>query len=506
MEPHSSSVAPSVIKPGRPKLRWYAVAFAVVTFIWIVVLELVVKPRALAMTGVPILTRLAFYLLPPLIAVSAFLALHWSRHTRAQRLAEEKEARAHAEAARKADAEEARLAALDQQRRFSLEILGVGLSLEYLRHEQALDELQSRDPFESILSSDPTDYPSTLDDKEMAWRQRESEALEPVLAWLNDEWEIPLFLAGPPLGTPQMQAVLESNISEVLAEYEGAPRQFRLVETLHREDPDELLQRIFDFMDRNTEVPAVLLVAEDGTALRNCLRGEDDPECLFDGPRSEEDRTETVVALLLGVRERLEPMKSFIVGDSVGDDPMKPYWEKERVSRSASAFVTTDWLPRAWSPELIAQFSELPVLGHLHRPAFVQFPGSGEGSKASAFSHAWEGLLVFLGEGGGISHLLYDVGPVTQGRRLAPFARAVRTLDQDFDAFDQGINQHRRMGETGAAAPFLGLALAGVAASRGEHAASVFLRREEGASLCLIRAPEAVDPAQPESELATAEA
>jgi hypothetical protein len=262
------------------------------------------------------------------------------------------------------------------------------------------------------------------------------------------------------------------------------------VEALHTETPDLLLQRVFDFMEQHSEVPVVLLVAEDGMALRDCLRDDEAPELLYEGPRREDAATETVVAILLGRKDRVAAMRAFIQADATGEDVLKPYWEKDLEARSAGAFTTSEWLPGAWSKPLLEAFSQLPAIGHLHRPQFAHFQGPGEASKVEALKEAWQAAQESLAAVGKNQHLFYDFGAVTQGRRLAPLSRMMVALDPDCDVFDQGINLHRRLGETGAASPFLGLALAAMASHREPGiSTSVFLRREEGASLFRISPP-----------------
>lgn len=492
----------------KPKIWIYVLIFLLLTLAWVVMIEFLIKPTALMTTGFPVLRRLLIYLAPPLATVLVAFGIHaWNARRHETRNAEEA---ARAEAAKEARAREERdrLEAMETRKRFSLEILAVGLGLEYLRHAEVWEELQGRDRFESALSEDAGDYPGTAADKERAQREREAEVLEPVLGWLNEEWAIPTFLAGPAPENPMMSPLLESNLVEALETLEIAGRRLRVIECAFGDDTDRILQTVFDFMDRNPEVPAVLLVAEDGPVLRHGLRSEESMDLLGDGPRREDERSEAVVAILLGRKERLAAMKAFVGVDVRDDDVMTPYWEKEHPSRSAGAFTTTELVPSAWSSGLIEAFQALPVLGQLHRPQCAEFSeGMGDGSRAGVFKAAWSEAMMNLGEGGKPGVVLYDVGPVTNGRKLVPLSRGVRELDPDFDAFDMGINLHRQLGDAGAAAPILGLALAAIAAHReGQPAASVFLRRDDGASLLLVRPAKESGPVVMEPEHAHAEA
>lgn len=496
-----------VMRDGKkPKIWIYVLIFLLLTLIWVAIIEILIKPAALMTTGFPVLRRLLIYLFPPLAAVLVAYGIHaWNSRRHETRCAEET---IRAEAAKEAEAREERdrLETMEARRRFSLEILAVGLGLEYLRHAEVWEELQGSDRFESALSADPGDYPGTMADKERGQREREAEALEPVLGWLNEEWAIPTFLAGPVPENPVMLPLLESNLSEALETLGIAGRRLRVIECLFGDDTDRILQTVFDFMDRNPEVPALLLVAEDGSVLRHGLRSEGSMDLLVDGPRREDERSEAVVAILLGRKERLVAMKAFVGVDVRDDDVLTPYWEKEQLSRSAGAFTATELVPSAWSSGLIEAFQALPVLGQLHRPQYAEFlEGMGDGSRAGVFRAAWSEAMMNLGAGAKPGAVLYDVGPVTNGRKLVPLSRGVRELDPDFDAFDMGINLHRRLGDVGSAAPILGLALATLAAHReGQPAVSVFLRRDDGASLLLVSPGEEPDPVGTEPEHAQA--
>lgn len=481
-----------VSEPGpvkKPNPLWYLVALLILVAIWVVALELWIKPAFLAVPGAAVVRRLGLYLLPPFLVVAAVYLARLAYVERKQRQQEEQvsQARQREEAQRQEEA--ARQAALLERKRFTLEILSLGVAVEYLRDAEVLEELQSQEGNEPVLSQDPEDYPATMADKEKAYREREAEVMDHTLEWLTDEWAIPTFLAGPSLHNPQMMALLESNLTEALDYGTIQGRKLNVVEAVHDDTPDTLLQKVFDFMDQHPEVPAALLVAEDGMALRDCLRAEDSPELIYDGPRPKDAITESVVAILLGRKDRVEAMRTYIGTDTGQHDFMKPYWEKEQRARSAGAFTTSEWLPKAWSSAMLDDFSKLPVIGRLHRPQFAHFQG-GDASRADSIKEAWEAGLLSLEEGGKSEHLFYDHGAVAQGRRLAPLCRAMGALDPDFDVFDQGINLHRRFGDAGAACPFLGMALAAMASYREKGVStSVFLRREEGASLVLVSPP-----------------
>ena len=480
------------VKTPRP---WcYAVAFLLLVALWVVALELWIKPPFLAVPGAAAPRRLNLFLLPPLLTVLTAYLLRvayvrrelgrWEEEAIAMRVKEDSLRRE----------EGVRQAAIRERKQFTLEILSLGLAVEYLRHAQIWEEIQSQERNALILSPDPEDYPSAREDKEKSQRERETEVMEHVLDWLTEEWAIPTFLAGPTLHNPRMMALFESNLMEALGHGALQGRALKVVEALHDEASDQLLQKVFDFMDRHPEVPAVLLVAEDGLVMRGCLRAEKSSGLVHECPRPQEAVTESAVAILLGRRDRADAMRALTRVDSAGLDVLKPYWEREPPIRSAGVFTASEWLPGPWSKQLLKGFAKLPVIGHLHRPQFAHFQSQGDASIANSLTEAWEAALEGLTEGGKHQQLFYDCGAVVQGRRLAPLSRAVRSLDPDFDVFGEGINLHRCLGNTGAASPFLGLALAAMASHRKRGiGVSVCLRREGGASLAMISPPTEAD-------------
>jgi hypothetical protein len=291
-----------------------------------------------------------------------------------------------------------------------------------------------------------------------------------------------------------MADLLESNLGEALT-HAGLPgTSMKVVETIHDSSPETVFQTVFDFMERNATVPAVLLVAEDGVVLQDYLRSEDSYPELRDGPKRPEDITESAVAFVLGCKERVDAMWNSVPRETGGKDAMKPFWEKDHSRRSAGVFAPSTWVPYEWSRTLLDRFSKLTVLGHLHRPHYISFQGEGgfmgQGAKTTAFSEGWQAMLDTRENEEKLTHLFFEYGSVEHGRRLSPLCRTLQSFEPDWDAFDQGIGIHSRLGDTGSNAPFLALAL-GVIASFREGGMSVcaHLRREDRASLLMITEP-----------------
>ncbi len=501
MESTQNTLSSEIEHVKKPRRMYYFIVFILLALGWVAALELWIQPAFLKMPGYAVPRRLGLYLFPPLLAVLAAYGLRVMYVRRKLGQQEERAIKARRQEDAQQKEEEDRQTALRVQKRFTLEILSLGVAVASLEQEQLWEAVQPG-------TAHPLEPPEELSTSEEAHRLREAGALNRTLGWLTEEWVIPAFLAGPVPQNPLLKDVLESNLMEALDVGEILGRRFKVVVSLQDETPDALLQNVFDFMDQNPEVPAVLLVAEDGLTLRDCLRAADAPTLLGAEPDPEDGLTESVVAFLLGRKDRIEPMRAFSQLDGNSDDALKPFWERDLTVRSAGAFKTSDWLPGAWTRPLQEGFLKLPVLGCLHRPGFAEFQKQGDGARAQAFRAAWEAAHAGLQEPGEPQHLLYDFGGVTLGRRLRPLSQVMTVINPELDVFDQGINLHRGLGDVGAACPFLGLALAALATHQdGGISASVFLRRPEGASLFLVSpAPKAEEAPQDPFEVEVAHA
>lgn len=487
----SPKPSPAPIKP--PKLWRYAVGFLVLAILWVLVLELWIRPRVLSMGG-RIGFRLAIYLILPMVLVSSAYILRCRSCVKRRQRQEEAEFEARIQADLERERAEAEAAAVLAEKQFVLEVLAVGLSVEHLKQAEVWEEVQAVEEPGLVLSQDPEGLPSDPGGKMRQARERQVEALGRVLGWINKEWSIPTFIALPELLNAQMADLPESNLVEA-AMHAGLPADaLNVVESFFAQSPAEVVGNVFDFMERNPEVPAVCLIAEDSASLRDCLRPDGAPSELRDGPRRPGEPVGSIVAMVLGRRERVDSMRELVrVGDS-SYEAMTPFWDREDAKRASAPFVATSWLPRPWSRGLLERFDHLRVLGSLHRPESVSLIGEdgalGPASQASAFVEGWKNLMERRHRAEPLANLLYEHGPVVWGRRLSPMDRAFQEVEPDWDTFEQGINLHRYLGDLGGNAPYVGLAMGVVASFReGGMSICVDLRRDECASLLMVTEP-----------------
>src|ERR1035438_5143503 len=171
METAQPSPRPAI---KEPKLWHYALGCLLLFVLWVILLVLWIRPRVLQPGG-SILVHLMVYLLPPIVAVTAAYLLHW-RSVRIRRLKQhQQETAERLEAERQRQDEEALDAAVLGQKRFTLEVLALGVALEYLGQSEIWEEIQSQESPALVLSDDPNDYPNTAEEKERRFREREAE-------------------------------------------------------------------------------------------------------------------------------------------------------------------------------------------------------------------------------------------------------------------------------------------------------------------------------------------
>ncbi|WP_158412953.1 type VI lipase adapter Tla3 domain-containing protein [Holophaga foetida] len=455
------------------------------TALWGGALSFCAKPGTLV-ARLPRGVRIALVILPPLVIAGGLFLYARRPSVRKREREQEEQLAAEREAERERQEEEARQVELLVHKRFYLEVLSLGLAAEHLRQSEIWEAIRGEETA-SVLPEDPDLYPIRVEAKERDAMEREAEILQAALGWMTDEWSIPTFIAGPPLSNPKMASLLESNLADAVTQAGLPGKPLNIVECFHDETPDQVMEALFEFFENNAEVPAVLLLAEDGLVLRDCLRAEGAQTLLQEGSRSPQDVVWSMVALVLGRRDRLDPMRRLVPQEAAPDSVFKPFWEKEQPRRSAKSFEPTSWVPQVWSKRLLDSFSKMPVMGHLHRPQFVTYETIGEASRAKAFQEKWNELMDGRANEEDLAHLFFDYGAPEQGRRLTPLSRSLGDFDPDWDACDQGVNLHRSLGDAGSNGAFLGLALAVIAAQEeGGMGVSVNLRQEGKASLFMV--------------------
>ncbi|WP_330995969.1 DUF2875 family protein [Burkholderia cepacia] len=129
-----------------------------------------------------------------------------------------------------------------------------------------------------LLLQDPKDYPWEAMARMSAEEQRENNVFGYTLRNWTDYWPIPVIVAGPPSDEHDTDAgrmATHINSADNGAGI-GNTLYIRLDE-IHTENGDEVVSRVFDFFDQHPDLPAVVLLIEDGLNTRSYLStpGED---------------------------------------------------------------------------------------------------------------------------------------------------------------------------------------------------------------------------------------
>ncbi|WP_157266001.1 type VI lipase adapter Tla3 domain-containing protein [Azohydromonas aeria] len=176
-------------------------------------------------------------------------------------------------------------------------------------------------------------------------------------------------------------------------------------------------------------------------------------------------------------------------------------WEKGRYP--SRDFRPTPWFPIPWNKSQLAEFDRLPTLGFIHRPVFVKtVDGQGRplrrsAARAAALAAGWQEALQTLPEGERAAAPARVVVS-TAGRTEQTIALG-SVLQQWTDAGGPELDRNKptewidtdaRLGNTGAASWFMGMAIGVMGSYReGGASAAINLRDPAEASIVFITPP-----------------
>ena len=417
----------------------------------------------------------------------------------------------------------------------TLDLMGTGLSVEMFRQSQAWMEMQKH-PKGSILPSDLSTYPTNYTVKKLATNKRSADVLEWGASRFVEGWPIPtitVWASCSDLEEPSIISPGKTNFSYFYDRVENLRRpagmhyhQFTALGSIFLNEPEEVLERAFQFFDQNPEVPALLLFMADGDMSRS-MTGDMSRESYWEeGPRRVGSMTEAMVVLVLARRDRVDALRPF-APHATGDRNAQFHVERDRQLNAARAaaraagkpeplqlvFKPSRYVPQPWTAEQLAQFDSLATIAVVHRPVTVSYSKDKHGKptfdpaqKASlmhdreqqaAFKTALDAALQGI-PGGKPARVFYDTGGPAAGRHVVPLSLAAYHSLPDFDLFkpDQGYDLHARLGNTGAASPFVQWALAAIAAHHEKNASlTVNLRRNDEATITAVTpSPDSSDP------------
>jgi hypothetical protein len=408
----------------------------------------------------------------------------------------------------------------------SIEVVGVGISVEMLRQSQVWQEMQKH-PKGSALPADLSTYPTNVTVRDLATEKRSADVMEWGASRFVEHWPIPSLSIWP----------RSYNKEEVDTSFGGKTNfdffnervnDLRMPAGMHhhkiislgavfRNEPEDALERAFQFFEQNPEVPVLLLYASDGDMIRGLVGDESRKQYWEEGPRRPDSMAESMVSLLLVRRDRIDALRPF-VRYADGNQNAKYFLERDRQLAAARAaarvagkpepqsllFRPSKFLPAPWTEEQMQQFDGLPTIAVLHRPVRVSYrldkhgkPTFDPAQKAklmhekeqqAAFKAGFEAALRAI-PGVAPARVFYDTAGPATGRHVVPLSLAMHGSLPALDLFkpDQGYDIYARLGNTGAASPFVQWALASIAAYRQKGASiTVNLRQAEEATITVV--------------------
>ena len=531
--------------PSRPRLWPYLVALLPLIALWVVSLEgwNLTHPSEMLMAFAQPNRRLLVWLLPPLLLVAAIFGGRWFYMSSQAKAETARQANVQTEQTKQQQDGSAKAAAVLAHKRETLEVLGLGLVVEKFRNAAVWEAIKGveNDAHATILPKEPEVIKDLM--REQRGGKRSGDAAEYAMRYFVEKVPIPGFVIfpKPPGKHPRF---LEAGAGTLM----GHRDPFTLFITagqIYADNPDEALGVIFDFFDTHPDVPAVYVYADDGYTTKKFL-SDYNPDDINGLPGWKPgDPTEAMTAFVLVRRDRVDKLiRPFAVNEKFGldyDDKtsfvnrvwhfffsikkrhtdsalptveewiaevpklmaeaetvpvsgLLPFWE-----RMPDGFKPSPWIPVPWTQWQLKEFDDLPTLGYLYRPQYANYVAPdgkplGNQARETAFADAWQGALDSLPEEQAPKRMFFDAGGNSgSARGLPPMMNAFGTRypDAGWDLNSPSmINLSARLDDTGAASPFVQIALAIIASYRdGGVSATVNLRRETGTSILMVSPP-----------------
>ncbi|WP_181430875.1 type VI lipase adapter Tla3 domain-containing protein [Pseudomonas protegens] len=397
----------------------------------------------------------------------------------------------------------------------TLDVLSIGVSLDVFRQGdiwKTLQEQNAREPESlhvgSILPMDPKKYPVTADDKDMASERREADALELGLRDFLEKWPIPTVtvvrgwnpqtanLRFSPERTRESLSVMVNNMRV------PAGLHWHRIRNLQNgivcnDTPEALVENLFRLFEQNPDLPALLVYANEGINMAGALSSKDISLKSLgagSGPRQPDKLTDAMVALVVGRPERVEWLRYYAPFTKVNQNKIDPEFTGWGWRKPAFEFQPSEFIPQPWTERAFEQWDALPVLARIHRPVTVslQRPDNGERLKREALTAqlatGWKKATDAVAPAP--ARVFYDGG--LNSTPLAELLPALTAAHSSLDLLDsrEGYDLTQRLGDTGAASPFVGIALATMASYlNADTSVVVPMRRQDQATIIAITSP-----------------
>ncbi|WP_206862037.1 type VI lipase adapter Tla3 domain-containing protein [Lysobacter changpingensis] len=362
-----------------------------------------------------------------------------------------------------------------QERLTTLDIVGVGLSVEMFRQGDVWNEVKKAQVFHQNVLPPNEDPRWEYAGGPGVAEKRNADTLEMALYDMVEAWPIPAVMVfSQEQINPESAGYKyrQANFPNADAEYLDGLRmpaglhwsKISQIGTVYSNTPDEVVEGIFRTFERHPDMPVLLVFASGGIA-----------------------PTQSYAALLLARRERVEWLRPFVPYVHINSEPLNPLFNGWRVP-PPRPFKPTPSFSEPWTHRQFKQWDEMPTLATLHRPVVARRVDEHDKplrqrEQQAALEQAWATMVQTAAP----ARVFFDAG--RPGAGMAELAPVLRQAGSPLDLTepDEGIDVTARLGDTGTAAPFVALALATMAtAESGSPSAIIPLRRKDEASFFLI--------------------
>ncbi len=401
----------------------------------------------------------------------------------------------------------------------TLDVVSVGISLDVYRQGQVWAQMRKQDAAElnslhvgSILPMDPRQYPVTAGEKDMAWEQRQANALELALKDFREAWPIPTVtvVRGWDRNAPRLRVPVENMEPSLTTMVDDnrpdAGLHWHEIMQLKNgvicnDTPEGTIEMIFRSFEANPDMPAMLVYVVEGFSMANALSSRNTKIGTYPliglgtGPRQPGELTDAIVALVVARPERVDWLRYFVPYTAAPADhsiyPGFTFWDHQ----PPVPFRPTTFIPKPWTALGFKQWDAMKTLAVLHRPVTVSLnDATGARLKndalTTALANGWKAAAGKLNSSP--SRVFYDAGQKPIAPPLAQLMPALKAAGSPLDLLEskESYDLTQRLGDTGAASPFVGIALATMATYlNADTSVVVPLRRADQATLITITSP-----------------
>ena len=394
----------------------------------------------------------------------------------------------------------------------TLDVLSIGMSLDVFRQGQTLQALEEQSAKQkeslhvgSALPIDTKKYPQTADDKDMAWTKRKADALELGLRNIIEKWPIPTItvVRGWRADTPNPRLTpdeIDTMLTNMVNSYRtDAGLHWHRIRNLQNgivcnDTPEGLIENLFQLFEQRPDLPAILIYSVEGISMAGALSSKDVSLTSLGaiaGPRQSDKLTDAMVALVVGRPERVEWLRYYAQYAKVNDNKIDPEFHGWGWRKPPVEFQPSEFIPQPWTQRAFEQWDAMKVLAKIHRPVTVSLtrPDTGERLKHEALTAqlaaGWKTATASLAPQP--ARLFYDGG--LNRRPITELSPALRVAQSTLDLLDsrESYDLTQRLGDTGSASPFVGIALATMASYLNADTSVVMpMRRQDQATIIPI--------------------